>query len=68
MTVLILLISVLSAWYNVKVINADRLLLYPLLSIMMSVYVSLKLISDEKTFKHGVIIPVISFILFIFEI
>mgnify|MGYP003232890289 CR=1 FL=1 len=50
------------------VINADRLLLYPLLSIMMSVYVSLKLISDEKTFKHGVIIPVISFILFIFGI
>ena len=68
MTVLILLISVLSAWYNVKVINADRILLYPLLSIMMSVYVSLKLISDEKTFKHGVIIPVISFILFIFGI
>lgn len=68
MTVLILLISVLSAWYNVKVINADRLLLYPLLSIMMSVYVSLKVISDEKTFKHGVIIPVISFILFIFGI
>lgn len=68
MTVLILLISVLSAWYNVKVINADRLLLYTLLSIMMSVYVSLKLISDEKTFKHGVIIPVISFILFIFGI
>ena len=63
LTVLILLISVLSAWYNV-----DRLLLYPLLSIMMSVYVSLKLISDEKTFKHGVIIPVISFILFIFGI
>ena len=58
----------LSAWYNVKVINADRLLLYPLLSIMLSVYVSLKLISDEKTFKHGVIIPVISFILFIFGI
>ena len=68
LTVLILLISVLSAWYNVKVINADRILLYPLLSIMMSVYVSLKLISDEKTFKHGVIIPVISFILFIFGI
>lgn len=68
MTVLILLISVLSAWYNVKVINADRISLYPLLSIMMSVYVSLKLISDEKTFKHGVIIPVISFILFIFGI
>ena len=68
LTVLILLISVLSAWYNVKVINADRLLLYPLLSIMLSVYVSLKLISDEKTFKHGVIIPVISFILFIFGI
>ena len=65
LTVLILLIS---AWYNVKVINADRLLLYPLLSIMLSVYVSLKLISDEKTFKHGVIIPVISFILFIFGI
>ena len=68
LTVLILLISVLSAWYNVKVINADRLLLYPLLSIMLSVYVSLKLIGDEKTFKHGVIIPVISFILFIFGI
>ena len=68
LTVLILLISVLSVWYNVKVINADRLLLYPLLSIMLSVYVSLKLISDEKTFKHGVIIPVISFILFIFGI
>ena len=68
LTVLILLISVLSAGYNVKVINADRILLYPLLSIMMSVYVSLKLISDEKTFKHGVIIPVISFILFIFGI
>ena len=46
LTVLILLISVLSSWYNV----------------------SLKLISDEKTFKHGVIIPVISFILFIFGI
>lgn len=31
LTVLILLISVLSAWYNVKVINADRLLLYPVI-------------------------------------
>ena len=68
LTVLILLISVLSAWLNVRLINSDRLLLYPLLSIMLSVYVSLKLISDEKTFKHGVIIPVISFILFIFGI
>lgn len=68
LTVLILLISVLSAWYNVKVINADRLLLYPLLSIMLSVYVSLKLISDEKTFKHGIIIPIVSFIIFIFGI
>ncbi|ABQ86210.1 conserved hypothetical protein Msm_0005 [Methanobrevibacter smithii ATCC 35061] len=68
LTVLILLISVLSAWLNVRLINSDRTLLYPLLSIMLSVYVSLKLISDEKTFKHGVIIPVISFILFIFGI
>lgn len=68
LTVLILLISVLSAWYNVKVINADRLLLYPLLSIILSVYVSLKLISDEKTFKHGIIIPIVSFIIFIFGI
>ena len=68
LTVLILLISVLSAWYNVKVINADRLLLYPLLSIMLSVYVSLKLISDEKTFNHGIIIPIVSFIIFIFGI
>ena len=68
LTVLILLISVLSAWYNVKVINADRLLLYPLLSIMLSVYVSLKLISDEKTFKHGIIIPIVTIIIFIYGI
>ena len=68
LTVLILLVSLFSAWLNVRLINSDRTLLYPLLSIMLSVYVSLKLISDEKTFKHGVIIPVISFILFIFGI
>ena len=58
LTVLILLISVLSAWLNVRLIDF----------FLLSVYVSLKLISDEKTFKHGVIIPVISFILFIFGI
>lgn len=68
LTVLILLVSLFSAWLNVRLINSDRTLLYPLLSIMLSVYVSLKLIGDEKTFKHGVIIPVISFILFIFGI
>lgn len=68
LTVLILLVSLFSAWLNVRLINSDRTLLYPLLSIMLSVYVSLKLINDEKTFKHGVIIPVISFILFIFGI
>ena len=39
-----------------------------LILLISVLYVSLKLISDEKTFKHGVIIPVISFILFIFGI
>jgi predicted amidophosphoribosyltransferase len=68
LTVLIVLISVLSAALNVKVINSDRLLLYPLLSFMMSVYVSLKLINNEETFKHGVIVPIVSFIIFLFGI
>lgn len=68
LTVLLVIISVFSAAYHVRVINSDRLLLYPLLSIMLSIYVSLKLISDEKTFKHGVIVPIISFIIFIFGI
>lgn len=68
LTVLIVIISVFSAAYNVRMINSDRLLLYPLLSIMLSIYVSLKLIADEKTFKHGVIVPILSFIIFLFGI
>ena len=33
LTVLILLISVLSAWLNVRLINSDRTLLYPFMCL-----------------------------------
>lgn len=65
LTVLILLGSVFFAWGSVKVINADRLILYPLLSVMLSIYVSLKLISDEQTVMHGVIVAILSALIFL---
>lgn len=65
LTVLILLGSLIFAWGSVKVINADRLILYPLLSVMLSIYVSLKLIDDKQTFIHGVIVALVSALIFL---
>lgn len=65
LTVLILLGSVFFAWGSVKVINADRLILYPLLSVMLSIYVSLKLIDNKQTFIHGVIVVLVSALIFL---
>lgn len=66
LTILILLIAMFSGWNNVRVINSDRVILYPLLSLMLSFYVSVKLINtNEKTFIHGIIVAVISFIIFL---
>lgn len=68
LTLLIQLVAILAAWYNVKVINSDRIILYPLLCVMLSFFASFNLVNHEKTFTHSVIIAVVSLVLFIIGI
>ena len=68
LTLFVQIVAILAAWAHVKVINADRIILYPLLCVMLSFYVSFNLVKNEKTFIHSIIIAVISVLLFVFGI
>lgn len=68
LTLFIQIAATLASWYNVKVVNSDRIILYPLLSVILVYFVSFNMIKSEKTFIHGLIIPVVSILLFILGI
>ena len=65
LVILLEIIVILGAWAHVKVINADRLMLYPLLCVIISFYCSFKLVEYEETIKDSKIIIAASIILFI---
>ena len=68
LTLFIQIVAILASWSNVKVINADRVILYPLLCVILSYFVAFNLVKEEKTFIHGIIVAAISVILFILGI
>ena len=49
-------VAVLTARFNVRVINSDRIILYPLLCVLLSFFVAFKLVENEKTIIHAFII------------
>lgn len=63
--IFIQLACILGAWHSVKVINGDRLILYPLICVLLAFYSSYHLLQNEKTFIHAIIVPIISTIMFI---
>ena len=68
LTLFIQFVAILASRYNVRVINSDRIILYPLMCILLTFYVAFKLIEDERTRVHALIIVLISIFLFIFGI
>lgn len=61
--IVVQLFVLFGALSSVKVINADRFMLYPLICFAISFYAASKLIENEKTFKHALIIIAISAVL-----
>lgn len=68
LTLFVQIVAILASWYHVKYINADRIILYPLLCVMLAFFTSFNLINYEKTYKHSIIIVVASVFLFILGI
>lgn len=58
--VLVQLFALSGALNSVKVINSDRFMLYPLICFGIAFYAASKLIEDEKTYKHALIIVAVS--------
>lgn len=65
LTLIIEMIVIHGTWISVRMINSDRILLYPLLVLMLSYYMAAKLIANKNTYIHGAVIAVISLVLFI---
>ena len=49
----------------VALLNKDRMMLYTLLCVFLSFYNTYKLVQNEKTYKHALIIFGVSIVLFI---
>jgi len=58
--ILVQLFALSGALSSVKVINADRFMLYPLICFGITFYAASKLIEDERTYKHAIIIVAVS--------
>ena len=65
LTLIIEMIVIHGTWISVRMINSDRILLYPLLVLMLSYYMAAKLILNKNTYIHGAVIAVISLVLFV---
>ncbi|MCR5026240.1 MAG: zinc ribbon domain-containing protein [Methanobrevibacter sp.] len=65
LAIIIGIISVFGSIFHVRMINEDRLMLYPMLSLLLSFYCSFKLIEYEETFVIAEIIVIVSTLLFI---
>ena len=68
LTILIEIVAILGCWSQLKVINADRVVLYPLLAVMLSYFTVFKLLKYERSYTHAMIIGIVSVILFILGI
>lgn len=68
LTLFIQFVAILASRYNVRVINSDRIILYPLMCVLLTYFVAFKLIEEEKTRVHALIIILVSTFLFIFGI
>ena len=58
--ILVQLFALSGALSAVKVINSDRFMLYPLICFGITFYAASKLIEDERTYKHALIIVAVS--------
>ena len=68
LAIIIGIISVFGSMSHVRMINEDRLMLYPMLSLLLSFYCSFKLIEYEETFVIAEIIVIVSTLLFILSV
>jgi hypothetical protein len=68
LSIIISIASLIGSIFHVRVINEDRLMLYPILSLLLSFYCSFKLIEYEETFVIGEIIVIVSTLLFIIAV
>ncbi len=62
------IVAILASWYHVKVINADRIILYPLLCVIIAFFAVFNLVNNEKSYIHSLIIAIASVLLFVFGI
>lgn len=65
LTLFIQIVAILVSRYHLKEINADKIILYPLLCVMLSYFAAFNMVKDEKTLMHGVIVGFASVILFV---
>lgn len=61
-------ILIFATWNNVRVINSDRIILYPMLCVMLSFFASFNLVKSEKTFIHSIIVAAVSVLFFLIAI
>ena len=65
LSIIVSLVALFGAFNTVRVINSDRLMLYPMLSLFLSFYCSFKLVEYEETYLFSVIVVIVSTLLFI---
>lgn len=65
LSIIISFAALFGAINSVRVINEDRLMLYPMLSLFLSFYCSFKLVEYKETFIFSVIVVIVSTLLFI---
>lgn len=66
--ILLEIIVILGSWFHVRMINADRLMLYPLLCVIVALYSGFKLAEYKETIKDSKIIVAVSMILFVLSL
>lgn len=64
-SLLISFLALIGALIHVKMINEDRLMLYSILSVMLSFYCAFKLNEYEETQKYALIIVAVSILFYI---
>ena len=62
------IIVILGSWFHVKMINADRLMLYPLLCVIVELYAGFKLADYEETIRDSKIVVGVSLLLFVLSL
>ena len=68
MVLFIEIVVILGLWYHVKMVNADRLMLYPLLCVFLAFFSAFRLVEYEETYRDSIIVVVVSIILFVLSL